>query len=354
MTSASTPAAAALAALASERILLLDGAMGTMIQAESLTEEDFRGQQFASHNADLKGNNDILNITQPELILAIHLAFLEAGSHVLLTNTFNATTISQADYGTESAVTDINRLAANVARAAADQVSTEERPRFVAGSLGPTNKTASISPDVGDPGFRAIDFDTLRAAYKEQASALLAGGVDLFVLETIFDTLNAKAGLFALSELFEETGRTLPVMISGTVTDLSGRTLTGQTPEAFWYSLRHASPFSIGLNCSFGAEHMRPFVDELSRSADARICAYPNAGLPNEFGEYDETPEITARHLGEWAEAGLVNIVGGCCGTTPDHIKAIAEAIADKAPRAVPDLPRHMRLSGLEPITIRT
>jgi len=343
-----------LAALASGRILLLDGAMGTMIQAEALTEEDFRGQQFVHHNADLKGNNDLLCITQPEVIHGIHTAFLNAGSDIVLTNTFNATSISQADYGMEAEVERINRLAANVARAAVDAVSTEDRPRFVAGSLGPTNKTASISPDVGDPGYRAIDFDTLRDSYKEQAAALLAGGVDLFVLETIFDTLNAKAGLMALFELFEEIGTALPIMISGTVTDLSGRTLTGQTPEAFWYSLRHAEPFSIGLNCSFGAEHMRPFVDELARAANVRICAYPNAGLPNEFGEYDETPEITARHLGEWAEAGLVNMVGGCCGTTPEHIAAIADAIAGKAPRAVPDLPHYMRLSGLEPLAIRT
>ena len=345
---------AALETAARDRILLLDGAMGTMIQAETLTEEDFRGQQFVGHNCGLKGNNDLLNITQPETILAIHTGFLEAGADIILTNTFNSTSISQADYEMEAAVPHINRHAANVARAAVDAVSTDDHPRFVAGSLGPTNKTASISPDVSDPGFRGIDFDTLRIAYKEQAGELMEGGVDLFVLETIFDTLNAKAALFALSELFDEVGDTLPVLISGTVTDLSGRTLTGQTPEAFWYSVRHANPFSVGLNCSFGAEHMRPFIDELSRSANALICAYPNAGLPNEFGEYDETPDITAKHLGEWAEAGLVNMVGGCCGTTPDHIRAIADAIAGKPPRVIPDLPRHLRLSGLEPLTVRS
>lgn len=339
---------------AQNRILLLDGAMGTMIQAESLTEEDFRGRQFVSHTCDLKGNNDLLNITQPEAIFAIHTGFLEAGADIVLTNTFNATRISQADYEMEAAVPDINRRAANVARAAVDAITTDDHPRFVAGSLGPTNKTASISPDVGDPGFRGIDFDTLRIAYKEQASELMEGGVDLFVLETIFDTLNAKAALFALSELFDETGNRMPLLISGTVTDLSGRTLTGQTPEAFWYSVRHAEPFSIGLNCSFGAEHMRPFIDDLSRTSNTRICAYPNAGLPNEFGGYDETPDSTAAHLGEWAEAGLINMVGGCCGTTPDHIRAVADAIAGKAPRIVPDLPRNLRLSGLEPLTVRS
>ena len=339
---------------AQEKILILDGAMGTMIQNLNLVEEDYRGHSFKAHNSDLKGNNDILNITQPELIEKIHDSYLASGADIILTNTFNGTSISQSDYGTESSVEDINFSAAQIARKSINKIITDEHHRFVAGSLGPTNKTASISPDVADPGYRAIDFDQLLYTYKEQASALLNGGVDLFILETIFDTLNAKAGIAAISQLFKETGKIIPVMISGTITDLSGRTLTGQTPEGFWHSLRHANPFSVGLNCALGAEHMRPYIDELSRAADTRICAYPNAGLPNEFGEYDETPEVMASHLNEWADSGLLNLVGGCCGTTPEHIFAISEAVANKQPRKIPLLNPQMRLSGLEPLTIRT
>jgi len=339
---------------ARQRILMLDGAMGTMIQNLDLSEEDFRGDVLADHSTDLKGNNDLLSLTRPDAILRIHAAFLEAGADIVTTNTFNATVISQADYGTEHVVREMNVAAARLAVEAARAADTPERPRFAAGALGPTSKTASISPDVADPGYRAVTFDDLRQGYFEAAASLVEGGVDLLVLETVFDTLNAKAAIFALEELFAELGFRLPLILSGTITDLSGRTLTGQTTEAFWNSVRHARPFAIGLNCSLGAENMRPYVAELSRVADTRVSAYPNAGLPNEFGEYDETPDETAAFLSEWAATGLVNILGGCCGTTPEHIRAIAEAVAGTSPREIPPAPRHLRLSGLEPLEIRT
>ena len=336
----------------SQRILMLDGAMGTMIQNENLTEEDYRGNQFTQHSNDLKGNNDILSISQPDLIKKIHRQYLDSGADIILTNTFNATSISQADYATEDMVPQINFESAKIAKEVALDCSEDNKPRFVAGSIGPTNKTTSISPDVTDPGYRAIDFKELRDSYKQQALALINGGVDIFILETIFDTLNAKAGLSALFETFRECGNIFPIMISGTITDLSGRTLTGQTPEAFFYSMRHANPFSIGLNCALGAAHMRPYISELSRGVDTRICAYPNAGLPNEFGEYDETAETTAEHIGEWADSGLLNIVGGCCGTTPEHMLAISEAIIGKPPRKIPNFDPKLKLSGLEPLAI--
>ena len=342
-----------LEAAASARIVMLDGAMGTMIQELGLSEEDFRGELLADHNTDVKGNNDLLSLTRPDTIRGIHDAFLEAGADIVTTNTFNSTVMSQADYGTEHLVRDMNIAAAQLASQAARAAETNARPRFAAGALGPTSKTASISPDVADPGYRAVTFDDLREGYLEAAAGLVEGGVDLLVLETVFDTLNAKAAIFALEELFAELGYRLPLILSGTITDLSGRTLTGQTTEAFWNSVRHARPFAIGLNCSLGAENMRPYVAELSRVADTRVSAYPNAGLPNEFGEYDETPEQTAAFLAEWAETGLVNILGGCCGTTPAHIRAIAEAVAGTAPREIPAAPRNLRLSGLEPLEIR-
>ena len=339
--------------IAGRRIVILDGGMGTMIQQLSLTEQDFRGDLLREHNRDLRGNNDLLSLTRPDAIRAIHEAYLEAGSDIVTTNTFNSTALSQADYGTENLVRDMNMAAARLAVDAARAAATPGRPRFVAGALGPTSKTASISPDVSDPAYRAVTFDDLRQGYFQAAAALIEGGVDLLLLETVFDTLNAKAAIFALEELFAKLGYRVPLMVSGTITDLSGRTLTGQTTEAFWNSVRHARPFSIGLNCALGADHMRPYVAELSRVADTRVSAYPNAGLPNEFGEYDEAPEQTATFLREWAETGLVNILGGCCGTTPGHIRAIAGAVAGAAPREIPVMPQHLRLSGLEPLEIR-
>jgi len=345
---------AALEKAAAERILILDGAMGTMIQGLEPDEADYRGDRFADHPKDLKGNNDLLSLTKPDAIRGIHDEFLSIGSDIIETNTFNATTISQADYDTQDLAYEINVESARLARQAADAWTekTPDKPRFVAGAIGPTNQTASMSPDVNDPGFRAITFDKLRTAYGEAARGLIEGGCDILLVETIFDTLNAKAALFAIDEAFEETGVTLPIMISGTITDRSGRTLSGQTAEAFWYSLRHARPFSIGLNCALGAAELRAHVDALARVADTRVSAYPNAGLPNEMGGYDEQPETTAGHLREWAEAGLVNILGGCCGTTPAHIKAIAEAVEGIAPRRIPKAKPTMRLSGLEPFTL--
>ncbi len=339
--------------MARGRILILDGAMGTMIQRLGLTEAYFRGDLLAEHNRDLKGNNDLLSLTRPDAIRNIHADFLAAGADIVTTNSFNATAMSQADYGCENLVRDMNIAAAQLASEAARAAETPERPRFAAGAIGPTSKTASISPDVADPGFRAVTFDDLRDGYLQAAAGLVEGGVDLLIMETVFDTLNAKAAIFALEELFDELGFRLPLILSGTITDLSGRTLTGQTTEAFWNSVRHAAPFAIGLNCSLGAENMRPYVAELSRVADARVSAHPNAGLPNEFGEYDETPAQTAAFLSEWAETGLVNLVGGCCGTTPEHIRAIAEAVAGMRPREIPAAPPHLRLSGLEPLEIR-
>ncbi|WP_420324729.1 homocysteine S-methyltransferase family protein [Mameliella sp.] len=333
---------------AARRILVLDGAMGTMIQQHKPGEDVYRGTRFADWNSDVGGNSELLSLTQPDMIRDIHTAFLEAGADILCTNTFGANAISQADYGMEGLVTEMNTESVRLAREAAEAMSTPDRPRWVAGGIGPTNQTASLSPDVNDPGFRAVTFDDLARAYGEAARALVKAGVDVLLVETIFDTLNAKAALFAIDSLKDEGLDVPPLMISGTITDRSGRTLTGQTPEAFWVSMSHARPFSVGLNCALGAGEMRPHVRTLSEVADTRISAYPNAGLPNEMGGYDETPEETAAHLGEWAEAGLVNIVGGCCGTTPDHIRAIADAVAGKTPRAIPETVRRMRLSGLE------
>ena len=343
---------AAFAAAAARRILILDGAMGTMIQRLGLGEADYRGDRFADWPRDLKGNNDLLNITRPDAIRDIHAAYFAAGADIAETNTFNANRISLADYGMEELAREINLAGARLAREAAEAAATPERPCFVAGAIGPTNRTASLSPDVNDPGFRNVTFDDLREAYGEAVAALLDGGVDIILIETVFDTLNAKAALYAVDELFDRRGVRLPVMISGTITDLSGRNLSGQTAEAFWNSMRHARPFSIGLNCALGARQLRPYVAELARVADTRISAYPNAGLPNEFGGYDETPEEMRAELREWAEHGLLNIVGGCCGTTPEHIQAIAEAVAGLPPRPVPEVPKRLRLSGLEPFEI--
>ncbi|MBA5777855.1 methionine synthase [Stappia sp. F7233] len=343
-----------LAEAAAKRILILDGAMGTMIQALRLDEAGYRGTRFADWERPLQGNNDLLSLTLPDAIRDIHRAYLEAGADIVETNTFSSTSIAQADYGCEGFVYELNRDSARLAREACDLVEAKDpaRPRFVAGALGPTNRTASISPDVNNPGYRAVTFDDLREAYAEAARGLIDGGADILLVETIFDTLNAKAALFAIDEVFEEKGVKLPVMVSGTITDLSGRTLSGQTPEAFWASVAHAEPFSIGLNCALGAKEMRAHIDELGRVADTLVCAYPNAGLPNEFGEYDESPEATAGLLGEFAKSGLVNIVGGCCGTTPDHIRAIAAAVEPHPPRRLPEIERHMRLSGLEAFVI--
>ncbi len=340
--------------LLKERILILDGAMGTMVQQYSLDEAAYRGTRFADTDQDLKGNNDLLVLTQPQIVKEIHRAYLEAGADVIETNTFNGTAISQADYGLEAIVGELNEEAARLARSVADDVEREQDGRicFVAGTLGPTNRTASISPDVNDPGFRNVTFDELRDDYRKATIALIEGGADIILVETIFDTLNAKAALAAVVEAFEDTGETLPVMISGTLTDLSGRTLSGQTAEAFWNSVRHVNPFSIGLNCALGAKELRPHIAELSRIANTYVSAHPNAGLPNEFGGYDETAEETAGLVEEWLQEGFINIIGGCCGTTPTHIAAIARAAKGKAPRAIPDVPRHMRLSGLEPFTL--
>ncbi|SDR61743.1 methionine synthase (B12-dependent) [Rhizobiales bacterium GAS113] len=345
--------AAALKRAASERILVLDGAMGTQIQDLKLSEEDFRGQRFRDWAQDLKGNNDLLVLTQPEAVRDIHLRYFQAGADIVETNTFSSTAIAQADYGMQALVHELNLEAARIAREAAWLAEAQDgRPRFVAGAMGPTNRTASISPDVNNPGYRAVSFDDLRLAYGEQARGLIEGGAHLLIVETIFDTLNAKAALFAIEEVFAEKGLRLPVIISGTITDLSGRTLSGQTPTAFWHSLSHAQPFAIGLNCALGAKEMRAHIQEISRVADTLVCAYPNAGLPNEFGLYDESPQATAGMLGEFAASGLINIVGGCCGTTPDHIRAVAEAVKGKPPRRIPEIAPAMRLSGLEPFVL--
>ena len=341
-----------LAAMLRERILVLDGAMGTMIQAHHLDEAAYRGERFASYAGDLAGDNDLLSLSNPQVIRSIHRSYLDAGADIICTNTFNGTRISQADYGLEDLCYELNVAAAELAREAADEVATADRPRFVAGSLGPTSKTASISPDVNDPGARNITFEDLVAAYLEEALGLVDGGADILLIETIFDTLNAKAAIFAVERLFDEHGRRWPVIVSGTITDASGRTLSGQVTEAFWNSVRHVRPLAIGLNCALGAEDLRPYVAELSRVADSFVSAHPNAGLPNAFGEYDETPDHMAEVLGEFATSGLVNIVGGCCGTTAHHIEAIADAAKGVAPRVVPTIEPAMRLSGLEPVTI--
>jgi len=338
--------------LLSERVMILDGAMGTMVQRHGLDEADYRGDRFADWPSDLKGNNDLLSLTQPEIVAGIHRGYLEAGADIIETNTFNAQRISLADYGMQDLAREINVEAARLARAEADRASTPDHPRFVAGALGPTVRTASISPDVNDPGARNISYDELVAAYLEQAEGLVDGGADILLIETIFDTLNAKAAIFALETLFENRGRRWPVIISGTITDASGRTLSGQVTEAFWNSVRHAQPLAVGLNCALGAAEMRPYVAELSRIADTYVSCYPNAGLPNAFGEYDETPEHMSGLVGEFAEAGLVNILGGCCGTTPEHIAAIADAARDLTPRVPAEVEPAMRLAGLEPVTI--
>ncbi|WP_061937160.1 methionine synthase [Aureimonas sp. AU22] len=343
----------ALRKAASERILILDGAMGTQIQGLGLGEEHFRGDRFGDCACHLQGNNDLLVLTQPKAIEDIHFAYLMAGADIVETNTFSGTTIAQADYEMEAVVYELNREGAAVARRAALRAEEADgRRRFVAGAVGPTNRTASISPDVNNPGFRAVSFDELRVAYAQQVRGLVDGGSDLILIETIFDTLNAKAAIFAAEEVFAEAGISLPVMISGTITDLSGRTLSGQTPTAFWHSVRHAKPFTIGLNCALGAEAMRPHLAEISGVAETLVCAYPNAGLPNEFGQYDETPDAMAAQVRGFAEEGLINVVGGCCGSTPEHIRAIADAVADLKPREVPKLKPMMRLSGLEPFTL--
>ena len=339
---------------AQQRILVLDGAMGTMIQRHTLEEEHFRGERFADWHTDLKGNNDLLSLTQPDIICDIHRAYLEAGADIIETNTFNSTQVSQADYQMEAISREINVASALLARKAADEFSTPERPRFVAGILGPTSRTASLSPDVNDPGARNVTFDELVENYTESTHALIEGGVDLIMVETIFDTLNAKAALFAVQQVFEELGTELPIMISGTITDASGRTLSGQTPEAFWNSVRHAKPISIGLNCALGPKELRPHLLEISTVADTMVSAHPNAGLPNEFGGYDLDAANMAETVAEFASAGLLNIVGGCCGTTPEHIRAIADAVAAIKPRQVPEIAPACRLSGLEPFTIKS
>jgi 5-methyltetrahydrofolate--homocysteine methyltransferase len=340
-----------LQAAAAERILLTDGAFGTEIQNWKLAEADYAGSLGLAR--DQKGNNDILALSKPEVPEAITRAYLEAGSDIVSTNTFSANTISQADYGAEALVRDINVESARIARRLADEFAAQDgRPRFVAGAIGPTNKTLSLSPDVNDPGFREIDFDYLKTVYREQTDALLDGGADFILIETIFDTLNAKAGIMAAKEAEAERGHDVPLMISMTLTDLSGRNLSGHTVEAFWHAVRHAQPVTIGLNCSFGAQQLRPHVQALSAIADTLIMSYPNAGLPNELGCYDELPEQTAALLKEWAEAGWVNVIGGCCGSTPAHIAAMATAIEGFAPRRIASVPRVTRLAGLEPMTL--
>jgi 5-methyltetrahydrofolate--homocysteine methyltransferase len=343
-----------LTALLSQRILFLDGAMGTMIQSYQLEEADYRGIRFKNWASDLKGNNDLLSLTQPDIIKAIHTAYLDAGADIVETNTFNATTIAMADYSMESLAYEINFESARLAKEACAEMTTKnpDKPRFVAGTLGPTNRTASMSPEVNDPGFRNIHFDDLVTAYIEAVKGLIEGGADIILIETVFDTLNAKAAIFAVDQFFETCGEKYPVMISGTITDASGRTLSGQTAAAFWYSVRHINPISIGFNCALGATELRQYIDELSSIADTYISAHPNAGLPNEFGEYDETPEQMATEIGDWAANGYLNIIGGCCGTSPDYIKAIVKAVEKYPPRQIPALVKQCHLAGLEPMSI--
>jgi 5-methyltetrahydrofolate--homocysteine methyltransferase len=336
--------------LLSQRILILDGAMGTMIQQYKLQEDDFRGDthRFDNHPIDLKGNNELLSITKPEVILEIHQKYLAAGADIIETNTFGATTVAQDDYHLAEFAREMNLASAKLARQACDEYSTPDKPRFVAGALGPTPKTASISPDVNDPGARNVDFETLRKAYYEQVESLVEGGIDLLLVETIFDTLNAKAALFAIDEYFENSGERLPIMISGTVTDASGRILSGQTVSAFWNSLRHAKPLTFGLNCALGATLMKPYIAELAKICDVAISCYPNAGLPNPMSDtgFDETPEITSRLIEDFSKDGLVNLVGGCCGTTPEHIAAIAKKVANYKPRKITDIWNPYRSNG--------
>lgn len=336
---------------AAKRILITDGAFGTEIQNWKLSEADYAGTLGLSH--EQKGNNDILALTKPEVPESIHRAYFEAGADIAETNTFSANRISQADYGAEHLVREINVESARMARRLADEFQAKDgRPRFVAGAIGPTNKTLSLSPDVNDPGYREIDWDTLVDVYKEQAAALVEGGADFILIETVFDTLNAKAGVMAVRHLEQDLGREVPIMLSMTLTDLSGRNLSGHTVEAFWHAVRHAKPLTIGLNCSFGATQLRPHVKTLAEIADTAIMIYPNAGLPNELGAYDEMPETTAGFVGEWAVAGQVNVLGGCCGSTPAHIKAIADKVSGMTPRALPTLEPVTRLAGLEPFTM--
>jgi len=326
--------------LLSRRILILDGAMGTMIQRYNLAEEDYRGDRFRDFPHSLKGNNDLLSLTQPHIIGEIHKAYLEAGSDIIETNTFNANSISMADYHMEDLAYELNFESARLAKEAAEEYTQRDpsRPRFVAGAIGPTNKTASLSPDVNDPGYRGVSFDELVACYREQTRGLTDGGADLLLIETVFDTLNAKAALYAVNEYLEEKGLDIPVMVSGTITDASGRTLSGQTTEAFWNSVSHGDLFSVGLNCALGAKDMRPYIEELSGKSWTYVSCYPNAGLPNEFGQYDQSPEEMAAYIDDFCKSGFINIVGGCCGTTPDHIRRIVEAVQKHAPRAVPEL----------------
>lgn len=345
---------AALEARARDHILVLDGAMGTMIQQLKPDEDAYRGTRFADWSCSVKGNNDLLNLTWPDAIRDIHRQYFEAGADIAESNTFSATTIAQADYAMEDLADEIASEGARLAREAADEAEAETGlPKAVAGAIGPTNKTLSISPDVNDPGYRDVTFDDVRAAYAAQVLAM-APFVDFFLIETVFDTLNAKAAIKAVLDLRASgaVDAEIPILISGTITDASGRTLSGQTTEAFWNAIRHARPWAVGLNCALGAQQLRPYVKEMSRIADTRVLTYPNAGLPNAFGEYDETPDETAAFIADWAEQGLLNIVGGCCGTTPAHIAAIAKAVAGRAPRAIPDRPRAMRLSGLEPFEL--
>ncbi|OYW92496.1 MAG: methionine synthase, partial [Pseudomonadales bacterium 32-61-5] len=325
-----------------ERILILDGGMGTMIQSYKLQEEDYRGERFADWPQDVKGNNDLLILSRPDVIGSIEKAYLDAGADILETNTFNATRVSQADYGMEALAYELNVEGARLARQVCDAktLETPDRPRFVAGVLGPTSRTCSISPDVNDPGYRNVTFDELVDNYSEATRGLIEGGADLILIETIFDTLNAKAAIFAVQGVFEEIGIELPIMISGTITDASGRTLSGQTTEAFWNSVSHANPISVGLNCALGAKELRPYLEELSSKAETHVSAHPNAGLPNAFGEYDETPAQMAEVVEEFAASGFLNIIGGCCGTTPAHIQAIAEAVAKYPPRVIPEIPK--------------
>ena len=341
--------------LLEQRILILDGAMGTMIQQHKLKEEDYRGERFKKWTCDLKGNNDLLSLTQPHIIKEIHTQYLEAGADIIETNTFNATRIAMADYRMEELVYELNVAGAKLAREAADEMAkkTPDKPRFVAGVLGPTNRTCSMSPDVNNPAFRNVTFDQLVEAYYEATKGLVDGGTDLVLIETIFDTLNAKAAIFAVHKYFDDHNIRLPIMISGTITDASGRTLSGQTVEAFWNALRHAQPLSIGLNCALGPEQLRQYVAELSKISDTYVSAHPNAGLPNEFGGYDKSPEDMATEIAEWAQSGFFNITGGCCGSTPDHIRAIREAVEKHPPRQLPEIPIACRLSGLEPCTIK-
>ncbi len=345
---------AALKRIAGERILVLDGSWGVMFQKEGLTEDDFRRGRFEGHGRPLKGDNDLLCLTRPDLVTKLHDAYFAAGADISETNTFNATGVSQADYGLEASVRDINLAAARLGRESADRFTAAEpdKPRFLAGAVGPLNRTLSISPDVNDPGARAVTFAQVYDTYREQVLALHEGGVDLFLVETVFDTLNCKAAIKAIMDLEDDGLEPLPVWISGTITDRSGRTLSGQTVEAFWNSVRHCRPFAVGFNCALGAELMRPHVAELSRIADTLVSAYPNAGLPNAFGGYDEEPHETGHALEEWAEAGIVNIVGGCCGTTPDHIRCVAAGVAGLPPRRPAVRPPAMRLAGLEPFEL--